>query len=135
MASRTNAKRTDMNTLRMEILSEFNKLSEILSHKMDEAKNKRTLLQDSYDHVKTNIDTLKKEIINELQRLEDDTMKLVDRMREKAEEQINKYRADLELRNKRYRIVLIDFQVGRIMRKKVPLSMRKYADSHHTAHA
>ena len=107
MASKASTKRTDTNLLRTELLSEFNRLSDIIDHRTQDAEKNRTMLEESYDKIQKRITTIREEVMNELQRLEEATMKIAEKLREKVNGQINKYRTDLEEMNKRYDIVQV----------------------------
>ena len=107
MASKASTKRTDTNLLRMELLSEFNRLSDIIDHRTQDAEKNRTLLEESYENIQKRITTIREEVMNELQRLEEATMKIAEKLREKVNGQINKYRMDLEEMNKRYVVMQV----------------------------
>ena len=107
MAYKASTKRTDTNLLRTELLSEFNRLSDIIDHRTQDAEKNRTILEESYEEIQKRITTIREEVMNELQRLEEATMKIAEKLREKVNGQINKYRTDLEEMNKRYDVVRV----------------------------
>ena len=107
MASKASTKRTDTNLLRMELLSEFNRLSDIIDHRTQDAEKNRAMLEESYEKIQKRITTIREEVMNELQRLEEATMKIAEKLREKVDGQINKYRTDLEEMNKRYIVMQV----------------------------
>ena len=102
MASTPRSKRTDTNWLRSEIVSEFHNLSDVLNTKLIEVENSRVKLQESFENVKTEVGAIKQELMADLQRLHDETIRMADSLRQKNEETIGSYRDDLELRIKRY---------------------------------
>ena len=102
MASTPRFRRTDTNWLRSEIVSEFNKLAEALNSKLREAENSREKLQESFENVVSEVGSMKKGLMADIQRLHDETIRMADSLRRKREEKIALYRGDLELRIKRY---------------------------------
>ena len=107
MASKASTKRTDTNLLRTELLSEFNRLSDIIDHRTQDAEKNRAILEESYENIQKRITTIREEVMNELQRLEEATMKLAEKLKEKVNGQINTYRMDLEEMNKRYIVMQV----------------------------
>ena len=102
MSSTPRSRRTDTNWLRSEIVSEFHKLSEVLSTKLSEAENSRVKLQESFENVVAEAGAMKQELIADIHRLHDETIRMADSLRRKNEENVDFYRDDLELRDKRY---------------------------------